>query len=421
MTHIGGVSLDTPASEGTEGDALRETLAAVSDDTDIERTISCSTVGRDPKEGEPTSIKTSNGSLVVTHRAVHVLQDGVETDADDVETIPFTTIDDAQSGGLVRRRLTITTDEETYEITAEGRPDLTDVARFLRRASWSWGRVAPRLETAREGIERLESDLQNSAVDGLERDKHRAKMALSKAQSAASRLDIAVDAIEMEIERLRERLLYQRVRWHVLQGEADAEAADEKLSVGLAHAAQPLFESAREHFEQALSIARNSETTRSKQIHIRLEEIREKLYDLEVEPVSEAYEAVEQAIAAGEPESAIELWQDAHERYEQSLESATDESAIRYQLAWIDANLVEARRAYARELAADADEHMANGHEQWARQLYMAASDQLLAAGEFANEHEHIDVAPIESQYEELALSEVDDDPAWLFGAVESD
>jgi len=379
MIHIGGVSRDTPAPEGTEGDALRETLAAVSDDTEIERTISCRAVERDPKAGDPTSIGLSNGSLVVTHRAVHVLPDGVDTDAEDIETIPFTAIGDAQSGGLVRRRLTITTDEETYEITAEGRPGLSELARFLRRASWSWGRVAPRIETARMGIETLEANLQNGAVDGLERDKHRAKMALSKAQSAAGRLDIAVEAIEMEIERLRESLLYQRIRWHVLQGEADAEAADEKLSAGLAHAAQALFENAREHFEQALSIARDSETTRSKQIHARLEEIREQLYDLEVKPVSEAYEAVEQAIAAGEPESAIEHWQEAHERYEQALESATNESAIRYQLAWIDTNLVEARRVYARVLAADADEHMANGHEQ-------------------------IDIAPIQSQHEELAL-----------------
>jgi chromosome segregation ATPase len=255
----------------------------------------------------------------------------------------------------------------------------------------------------------------------LEREKHQAKMALSKAQSGASRLDVAVDAIEAEIEQLRERLHYQQIRWHVLQGETDAEAAEEKLTAGLVHIARPLFEDACEHFEQALAIARKSECTRSKQIRIRLEELRERCYDLEVDPVSEAFDSVAAAREAADAEEAIEHWRAARERYEQALDAADDEAPIRYQLTWVDANFVRACRAYASELEEDADEHMANGHEQWARQLYMAASDQLLVAGEIARESEHVDLAPIEAQYERLRTSESEGDPEWLVGAAAND
>jgi len=421
MIHIGGVSLDTPAAAGTEsaGNALGETLAAVSDDTDIERTISCRGIEREPDDGGPRS--TSNGMLVVTHRAVHVFSEGVETDADDVGSIPFTAIDDAQTSGLVRRRLTITTEEATYEITAEGRPDLNALARFLRRASWSWGRVTPRLDTARTAIEALETDLQAGELESLERDKHRAKMALSKAQSTAGRLDVAVDAIEGEIDRLRERLQYQQVRWHVLQGEDDAETARAKLANGLAHAAQPLFEDAREHFEQALSLARETGATGSKQIRHRLEEIREQLYDLEVEPRAEAYEAVERALAAESPDGAAKHWRAARTRYDEALETAVETSPIRFQLAWVDANFVRACREYARELETDADEHAANGHDQWARQLYMAADDQLVDALAVAREQDNLDTEPLEAHHERLVGKHADGSFEWPAAEVTSD
>lgn len=418
MIQLGGASLETPAAgsaDTTETD-LCELLATVSDDTDIKRTISCSDDGiqYDPDEGEATRIAASTDAmLTVTHRAVYVVPQALESGTEIIETIPFTEIDDAQSSGLVRRKLTITTTEGTYRIKVTGRPDLDGIARFLRRASWSWSRVAPRLETARTAITTLETQLNERGPDQLERDKHQAKMALSKARSSASRLDIAVDAIEAEIEHLRERLQYQRIRWHVLKGEDDAAQAKEKLSSGLAHAGQPRYEDARNHFEQALSIARTNDRAESKQVKRRLEEIRERLYDLEVEPVSESHEAVEQAIAAPNLETAIDHWEAARQGYEGALQEATDEAPIRYQLAWIVANLVRARRAYANQLEEDADNHAANGHDRWARQLYIAADDQLVSALSVARDQEYIETQPIETQHERLAAKHEDAEFEW--------
>lgn len=419
MSHLGGASLESPAdeSDASASDNLEATLAAVSDDTDIERTISCSDSGiqYEPDEGETQTIETSaEAMLAVTRKAAYVLPAGIGTDPEAIETMPLTAIDDAQSSGLVRRKLTITTEEGTYRISVDGRPDLEGTAQFLRRASWSWRRVAPRLATARSAITELEDHLDDRGPEQLERDKHQAKMALSKAQSGAGRLEVAVDAIEAEIEHLRERLQRQRIRWHVLQGEDDAERATAKLSAGLVHGARPLFESARDHFEQALTIARETDGTRSKQIRIRLEEIREQVYDIEVEPVSDAHDAVEQALATEDHESAIEHWRAAHEQYEDALEDAADDAPIRFQLTWIDANLVRAHRAYAAELEADADEHASNGHEQWARQLYIAASDELLDAGEIAQARSHVDVDPIKAQYEQLATTHTEDSAEWI-------
>lgn len=410
MLQSGGVSLRSvtsePSSNTTESE--RTGLAATSDDTDIKTELDCTRRGvrRETADEDPTTIKGEATKTVITKKAIHVLPDGEETAPEDVHTVPFTEIEHAESGGLVRRALEVETDDATYHIRPKGRPALEDLARFLRRASWSWSRVAPRFETARDAIETLEAADVSPGEENNEREVHQAKMAISKAQSGAGRLEVAVDAIEQEIEQLRQRLNRQRVRRLVVEAEALEKSARHKRASGLLPAARSDFEAARDNYKTALSIAYDSDMDGSNKLKTRLEEIREVLYDLEVDPAIEGHEAIERALAETDPEARREEWKLAKELFEEAREQTDSQQLaeqMAFQLAWIDGVLVRACRDYAEKLITEAEEHVDNGHEQWGRQLFMAANDELQLAIEIIREREGCSMDQIKATRNRLA------------------
>jgi len=413
MIDIGGASLRTSTAGRSQNESLETTLSAAGDDTDIETVVKCRSNGirYESTDGTSQSIEANSELRVaITNRAIHVLPDGDDTAVDDIGTVPLADIEDVSVGGLVRRTLVVETADGTYTMRPGKRSDLDSVAQFLRRTSWAWSRVAPRLATARAAIETLDEELADRGPGPLEREKHRAKLALSKAQSGASRLDVAVDAIESEIEQLREQLRFQRVRWYAMQGEQTVDQADDRLAAGLVHSADSRLASACDHYEAALENAQECALIDStEEIRLRLETIRERLYDLEVHPVMEAHDAVERACNVRDTEAEVGHWEQARSLYQDARREVSDESAIRFQLAWVDANLVDAHCAYADMLETDADGHAENDHERWAKQLYMAADDHLEAAYSIAREQEHLDTTSIELRRKRLEMKRSSD------------
>lgn len=421
MLQIGGASLRSPATEQSAdaADDLGATLEAVSDHSDITTTLSCTKRGvvRVPT-GESSDKSTIEGSetlAVVTAKAIHVLVDGTGTDPDDVRTVPLTAVEDADASGIVRRELAIETTEATYRIRSDDRGSLDDLARFCRRASWSWRRVAPRLETAESAIDTLATELETDNHEAIERAHHRAKLALSKARSGADRLDVAVEAITEEIGRLKHQLDDLSVQWHVECAEELRAEADRKRATAMVPAARSTYERAREHYQEALSTVHNGDLSGANQIKKRLEQTREALYDLEVEPTVQAHEAIERARSAEDLEAERDAWEQAREHYRETLADLTgdNEALIEYQLAWVDARFVHACRSYAKQLETEADESAASGHDQWANQLYMAANDQLRAARSVARERDGIPKAPIDQHHRWLAEKAPRIDQEW--------
>jgi hypothetical protein len=148
---------------------------------------------------------------------------------------------------------------------------------------------------------------------------------------------------------------------------------------------------AREHFDQALTVAEHNRFDAASDIRSDCEALADRIATLEARPLDLAERARERAQAASSTQDAVDHWESALAYYRTALEAGwgvdadfdggTD--ALRMQIEWVVATIVGLHRSRAEELVASGDE-VAWTDSDTATDRYETACDHLRCAHDLA-------------------------------------
>jgi len=371
---IAGLGTGTNGETATRDD---QQLVAVPGGATIETVLSCAKRGIERRRtgdlggGEPL--------VAITQTGVHVLPDGAPTEPETAVSFTHASIEAVDAGGLVRRHLDVTTDEATYVFHVDGRPGIEEIGDFLEGASRVWEAVLPDLQGVRRAVAIIGQELDADNVEGLDKRYLAATESLASARERAS--DTVVESgVETAAGRLETQLRRQRARWHYKYGQRLVNVGADRYDGADIAAARRAYERACEHYQRALSIIEADGFAGADRVHERLSVAETAIEDLESDPLAEALAACHRAADAEDDFTAWESWKQAREQYRAELNHRNSLLAVerlRYQLAWVEANYVAAARAHAGTLESRGNDHLVDGNDTWARELYMGAVDVL--------------------------------------------
>lgn len=274
----------------------------------------------------------------------------------------------------------------TFRFEPADADGVDDLVAYVTDVSDVWQLVVAALQDARQHISLLEERVENGEMDAAEESRQSAQ---SHIETAAGRIEVGHDevraALRDRVETARTEFRRTVMRSRVTRGRTlVTEAADLTERRGY-EAAHRRLQQAREHFGRALDVALADDFDRADEIRTALDDLVDQRRALESRPLELAAAARERAQAADDPAERVSAWEATLERYRDALEAGWgtdagfdgDTDALRMQVEWVVANLVDARTDLAAALEADGDECDLSVR---ARTRYAAAREQIAAA-----------------------------------------
>ena len=257
--------------------------------------------------------------------------------------------------GLLSSTLEIVTPTETVRFVPDDGSDVGQVATTIDGVADAWGD----LYDALAGVEAAMDDYEERVANGGDPDQalSTVRSRLSQVHHCATRDDYTpdeemlaeIEPIEEQVDRLRVDTRMDRADGLLDDAEAAAEE-DHEAAIEATTAASEELETAREvHGE----VGSTSISQRLTDLTVRLDSVCESI-------LGDARERCLAAREADDPATALSRWEAATDRYRAMLDAdwgeLADADAIRYQLAWVVGNRVDALRARADALEAEGDE-----------------------------------------------------------------
>ncbi len=405
---------DAPAGEpnadavggiAREGESLRDVLASA-------RGIEHTTGGR------TTTVEPGTGhyayAAVTGRRVTFVVGDDPETPVASFELGDLSRVE--VSEGLLRTRLVVASGEETVRFEpVEGDDEAVErVADRLDRVNDAWAATRSAVAAAREALDTFEAALDD---DGdAQHALMRARTRISKAHHCARREEAApTDRLRSAVEPLEERLTRLRTRRRVELIEGLTEEIEDARpeDVDAAYAAYVEATETAAEARRALADVDDEPPTAD-----RLEDLCDRLDDVGMELLVEPEVHCRRAQDAEEPGETADRWEAATEAYRAALSNGWDgqagvsAAALRFQLAWVVRNFLDALFEHAMSMEAAADD-MDDG----ARARYETALERLERARAIAEEYPYA-----EPDRFAVAAERVDgkvEHARWQWGTVE--
>lgn len=323
--------------------------------------------------------------------------------------IPYTDIRTVEADeGLLGATLTVEVwVDGTYRLTPNNREDLAPAADYLERISACWQRVIAALEEVHEQKDRL----------AAAREGGRETKAREARETAEGQLEKAVKRVEESGEGardiLRERIRstereFHRTRMdaHIRRAEVLLRQARHGTDSRAYTDAYESYERAREHLERTLVIAIDHGFDRASEIQELIDTVENRTDALVVQPIALAHQARERAEGTEKPDVAVQAWQDALDHYRDALTAgwgrafdfSGQDGTLRPKIERTVADLIAARREFARILLDDGIKYRDAGDLETADKRFEMARNQLDAAEQLAREYRSGDRDAIHEQ-----------------------
>jgi tetratricopeptide (TPR) repeat protein len=317
--------------------------------------------------------------------------------------IPYTDVKDASvDSGFLSTTVSVRVwGRGTFRLSPSKADDVSEIVAYITTASDLWQRVVAALQDARQHGAVLET----AREDGREADAEDAhESALSCIETARERAEGAPvplrDAIDARIEAAETDLRRARMESRVARGRALAAQTTPVTETGDYDGTAADLSRAREHFERALQIATAEGFDAAPTIQDEIAALDDRLATLGTQPLARAEDALARAQAASDTEECIERWEETLERYRETLEAGWgmavpfdgDTDALRYQLAWLVAKVIELHTDRAETLVAG-DDDVSESDAADTREE--AAKEHLVAAHRLASQYHAGDAAAL--------------------------
>lgn len=342
-------------------------------------------------EDRTTTIEPGSDSFaygVVTDRRIYFLLGEAPSEPElsvDLEEISKADLRDS----LLSATLVVATGSESVRFVPADGETATEAASYISRIGAAWSNLFEALENARGALSTVES-----AVENDEDAKHaiqQARSRLSNAHHCATHQDDAptelmraeIEPIEAELERLRVDGRLDRIETLLEAGSDARDDGDFEEAVETVVELAELVETVEQVLDDVEAPAA-SETLTSHE---------ETLACLATSLMTEAENACHRGLDADDPAAVVTAWDEALERYRSAISAEWDGpadttlDALRFQLAWVVGNLIDALAARSEARETEADELEPDDDE--AVERYEAAKADVERARALANDHPH--------------------------------
>ncbi|MFC7132544.1 MULTISPECIES: hypothetical protein [Salinibaculum] len=288
--------------------------------------------------------------------------------------------------------------------SADGVDDLVGDVTALSR---TWQLVVAALQDARQHISLLEERVERGEMDDAEESRQSAREHI---ETATGRIDVDDTAVRQTLQQrvrtVRTELRRTVSRARMSRGRDLVEEADGLADRRAYDAAHRCLRQAREHFERALDVAIEEDFETADDLRADLDDLADRERTLQGRPLERAEAARERAQAAAGPAEEAIAWEEALAHYRDALEAgwgtdATfdgDTDALRMQIEWVVANLVDARMAIAEALEWNGDRCRDRAQSERARTRYAVAREHLAVARRLAAQYHTGDVATLDER-----------------------
>lgn len=326
--------------------------------------------------------------------------------------VPYTDVRNVEAdSGLFRSTLRVEVwAEGTYTFNPTG-GNLSEAVQFIERVSDCWQRVIGRLEQVQDHATRVEEYLTAGQCEQARKVSGTAAAKIDKAAQVVTQSGDDVEEVLLaRIDETRQTLLEARMAGRIERAATLCREAKHQTDATAYGGAYRRYHRAREHLEHALIIDIQQGFGRAADIQSRISDIATRIDHLEVRPMALAKQARERAEGTQKTGVEVSARQEAFEHYRDALtegwgtdlDFATDESELCSEVEDAVGELIDVRRRYASELAAEADRHRKEGNTEQAADRLTAAREQLQAAEDLARQFRSGD--PEALREERLAL-----------------
>lgn len=376
-------------------EALRERLDA--EETVVRGVRSADPVVHDDGETEEVVRPAPDGSAVavISDRRLYL---AVGTAAGpEVIAVPYRDVREVEvDDGLFSMSLSVRVWNRGYYHFSPARgEDVTAVGETVEEFARGWQRVLAALEAARELITELGRHVEDGDEEAAAESREAVQRELSR---AGTRIDEAPEdvrgALEERVEEVTTELQRRRLRAHASRGKELVSRGTDLTEEEAWDDATAAFRRAREHLETALAAGIERGFGLVDALRSEIDDLDDRQQRLAERPLELGEDARAAAQAADESAAAVAAWAEAVRYYRAALTTASrigphvasDTDGLRWQVEWAAGNLIDARRAFARELEEHADRHRTEGDVESSRRDYRDATEHLAAAAQLAGE-----------------------------------
>jgi len=343
---------------------------------------------RRESDDDSTAFTPGDGYQAITAitdtRVLFVVGDS-ESDGDEMFTIPYTEIEDVKTGrGVLTKRIDVwTTEGVRWRFPVKSSVDIGPAADYLELAAVVWARVEGQLYHVENHIEDVETAVDEGGYDRASEVAADAREYVFEAQDKARELTTnRSDAIWGRIDELEEKLDRTVLDIHVARAEHCIERAERHEREEKYNKALDAYESAREEFEDAVSVGRNHDLPETPGLLERIDDVTQAIDHVQKAPLKQAEHARNRAEQAEDPEMEARLWEEALEKHqtvmvlgwgEDSQRFAGNTGEIRHHLERIVDNIEDAR-------FQTANRHRVSGYWYYKEGQYDCAREQFAVA-----------------------------------------
>lgn len=275
---------------------------------------------------------------------------------------------------LLSATIEVATADATVRFDPDDGTEVEAVAATIERVAGAWDGLYTALAAVDEAIEEYEERVDRGVDPDSALTNVRSR--LSRAHHCATKGDAVPDDVMLEevepvadrVDRLRVSTRLERIE-RLLDEAESLDAEDPSPLIEAAFIADGELADAREvHGE----VGSTSISQRITDLTARVDTLCESI-------LTDAQDLCDRATDASDPETALPLWETATERYRTMLEvgwngkAGASAAALRFQLAWIVGNRIDALRARADALEAAGDDDEDNDGEDDGTEQYEAA------------------------------------------------
>jgi hypothetical protein len=349
------------------------------------------------RDGETNHVTPGSGfsavAAITDERVLLAVGDSADEEHPEIDrnvSLPYTEIRSVEtSRGMLKSRLTITArTSDRYHFMLGGREDLEEPAECIRRGINYWVGVEQRLSKAKDHLSTVEDHLDSGQPREATAAYRQTRELLNEAATLASEYRSGTHAMHRRIEQLETRLTMTELRGHRTRGHQLVTSAESARSQDDYRQAHDDYAAALDQYERTIALARETDHHELDEIEAEHESAQEAVGELESEPLDEAVDACETAVASDEP--AVDAWEAALEKTHSALAISLrydrfdgDPESLRYQVEWAAANLISARQRRAETAEKRGDE---TADEEAGREAYEQAHSDFAAARDVASE-----------------------------------
>ncbi|MUV90733.1 hypothetical protein GJ629_13165 [Halapricum sp. CBA1109] len=312
--------------------------------------------------------------------------------------------------GLIRDQLSVYVDGVEWQVYLKD--VATDrVVSVLEDLSWAWIRVETEIGEARKRLVDASQYRKSRAYEDAESNLAEARRHLGDASAAVESVpEEAADGMAERVAQIESRYRDTKRRLHASRATHLVDEAERHWRGDEFEAAYETFERAREQYQTVLDIY-GLAPDKASAMRDRIEHVEANLELLSSAPLDRAEETRSRALAAEDPETALDAWSDALEQFRTVIELDWGADRERFDgdvdlardrvIQSVD-GILAARHALADQCRDRGDERIESGDVGDAREAYSAAISHLESARELAREFDPDALDRIDARLDDL-------------------